>query len=262
MTLAGHSPAHLPQPTHRSRSTRADILRTDVLHAFQDCSPEHLLGTDNLGRDVYSLLAEGAFRTLTVVGLASSLSLTAGTLLGMTAACSGRTVRGLIQLFADLTLIVPSFISALILSALFGFGPVGAGLVFGIGNIGGYVHQAQSLTQRLKTRGFLEAETVLGAGTARVIFAHILPNICRQLLIYLGNKASSVTLQYAGLAFIGLGTDVTSPDWGTLLYQYRSYLFTCPRLVLCPAAAICLLALWFHVLFDSRAQKDEGTIYD
>lgn len=105
---------------------RADILRTDVLHAFQDCSPEHLLGTDNLGRDVYSLLAEGAFRTLTVVGLASSLSLTAG----------------------------------------------------------------------------------------------------------------------------------------TLLYQYRSYLFTCPRLVLCPAAAICLLALWFHVLFDSRAQKDEGTIYD
>lgn len=241
---------------------RLDILRTDVLNTFQGCSPEHLLGTDHLGRDVYSLMAEGAFRTLTVVGLACAISLFAGTLLGMTAAYAGRTVRSAIQLCSDLTLIIPSFICALIFSALFGFGPITAGIVFGIGNLGAYVNQAQALTERLKSRGFIEAETVLGAGRSRVIFSHILPNIFRQLLIFLGNKAGNVTLQYAGLAFIGLGTDVTNPDWGTLLYQYRAYIFTCPRLILCPAAAICLLALWFHVMFDSRTQRERGTIYD
>lgn len=241
---------------------RLDILRTDVLNTFQGCSAQHLLGTDHLGRDVYSLMAEGAVRTLTVVGLASAISLSAGTLLGMAAAYAGQNVKSAVQLLSDLTLIVPSFIIALIFSALFGFGPVGAGVVFGLGNMGGYVNQARTLTESLKSRGFIEAETVLGAGRPRIVLFHILPNIGRQLIIVWGNKAGHVTLQYAGLAFIGLGTDVTSPDWGTLLYQYRSYLFTCPRLVLCPAAAICLLALWFHVMFDDRAQNDRGTIYD
>lgn len=165
MTLAGHSPAHLPQPTHRSRSTRAAIPRTIPTAPTGQTFTQHPQAT-----------------------------------------------------------------------------------------------QAPASTSAL--RRFFHTVITRLLSVFIHIFAHILPNICRQLLIYLGNKASSVTLQYAGLAFIGLGTDVTSPDWGTLLYQYRSYLFTCPRLVLCPAAAICLLALWFHVLFDSRAQRDEGTIYD
>ena len=81
--------------------------------------------------------------------------------------------------------------------------------------------------------------------------------------MYLGNNASNVVLQYAGLAFIGLGTDVTNPDWGTLLYQYRAYILTYPRLVICPIIAVCLLALFFHFAFDdSRLKRTELTIYD
>lgn len=239
-----------------------DVLTTDPLCTFQEFSAEHLLGTDNLGRDLYALMVEGGLRTLLVIVLSSAISCTAGTALGILAAYSRGVLRSAIQMLADFTLIIPSFVMALIFSAVFGFRPVTAGLVFGIGNMGEYVNQARELTESMKNRGFIEGELLLGVRKGRLIFCHILPNIGSQLMTYLGNKAGSVTIQYAGLAFIGLGTDVTAPDWGTLLYQYRTYLLTYPRLVLAPAIAICLLAVFFHVMFDTGGAKEELTVFD
>ena len=104
---------------------------------------------------------------------------------------------------------------------------------------------------------------MVGLGKWRLLFFHVLPNIYRQLLVFLGNRAAGVVVQYAGLAFIGLGTDITNPDWGTLLYQYRAYLTTDPALVLYPTAAIAVLVLFFHFMFDSTGGREEAeTIYD
>ena len=115
----------------------------------------------------------------------------------------------------------------------------------------------------MQERDFISAEISLGLSTPRILFLHIFPNIMKQMFVYMGNNASSVTLQYAGLAFIGLGTDVTNPDWGTLLYSYRMYMLTYPRLVVIPIIAVCLLALFFHFAFDDgSAGKEELTIYD
>lgn len=242
---------------------RQSILKTDVLHTYEGPSRAHLLGTDNLGRDVWSLLLAGGARTLEVVFLAGGISFFAGTTLGMIAAFQGKAVRGIIQLAADFTLVVPSFIMAMVFSALFGFSPAGAGVIFGIGNMGQYVNQAYDLSEGLKSREFIDAERVVGLGKWRLLFFHVLPNIYRQLLVFLGNRAAGVVVQYAGLAFIGLGTDITNPDWGTLLYQYRAYLTTDPALVLYPTAAIAVLVLFFHFMFDSTGGREEAeTIYD
>ena len=79
----------------------------------------------------------------------------------------------------------------------------------------------------------------------------------------MGNNASAVVLQYAGLAFIGLGVDTTNPDWGTLLYDYRVYMLPHPELVIIPMVAICILALFFHFAFDDgKVKNEELTIYD
>ncbi len=242
---------------------RQNILSTDVLNTFAGSSREHILGTDNLGRDVYSLLLAGGIRTLEVVFLSSAISFFLGTLLGMLAAFTNPVAASLIQFIADFTLIIPSFIMAMIFSSLFGFRPLTAGIIFGIGNMGEYVNQAASLTQSLKNQEFVDGERVVGLGNLRILFFHIFPNIYRQLLVFLGNKAGNVTVQYAGLAFIGLGTDITNPDWGTLLYQYRAYLTTNPSLVLYPALAIAVMTIFFHVMFDSEdRKKEEMTIYD
>lgn len=240
-----------------------NYLKTDVVHTFAAPSAQHWLGTDNLGRDVYALLLAGGVRTLEVVGIATVLSFVCGTLLGMLAGYYGGVFARGLQFLSDFTLIIPSFVAALILSSLFGFHVGMAGVVFGIGQTGGYFNQACVLTQGLKKREFMQAEKVLGLRDHEILLFHVLPNIARQLIIFMGNKAAAVVNLYAGLAFIGLGTDITNPDWGTLLYQYRSYLTTYPLLVLGPPLFIAVLTVCFHAIFDSsETEKGELTIYD
>jgi peptide/nickel transport system permease protein len=239
------------------------IKATDILNTYQGLSAEHWLGTDNLGRDTFALMVTGGQRTLLCVFLATVISFTFGSLLGMIAAYEGGLVRSLVQFTADFVTVIPSLIMALIFSALFGFSAVSAGIIFGIGNMGQYINLSEGLTAGMKDRDFIGAEVSLGLRKPAILFRHVFPNIMRQLFVYLGNNASSVVLQYAGLAFIGLGTDVTNPDWGTLLYQYRAYILSYPRLVLLPILAVCLLALFFHYAFDSaKLEKTELTIYD
>lgn len=240
-----------------------NIKLTDILNTYLPCSKDHWFGTDNLGRDLFALMVTGGQRTLIVVFLATSISFVGGSLLGMIAAYEGGMVKSIIQFIADFVTVVPSLVMALIFSALFGFSAPMAGVIFGIGNIGQYINLAEGLTSGMKERDFISAEVSLGLSKASILFRHIFPNIMRQLFVYMGNNASSVVLQYAGLAFIGLGTDVTNPDWGTLLYQYRAYMLSYPRLVLLPMAAVCLLALFFHFAFDDgRLKETELTIYD
>lgn len=240
-----------------------NIKIVDILNTFQGPSAAHWFGTDNLGRDMYALMVTGGLRSLGVVALATVISFSLGTFLGMAAAYEGGVLGTVIQFITDFTTIIPSFIVALILSAMFGFSPVMAGLMFGVGNMGQYVNLSRGLTLSMKERDFISAEISLGLSKPRILFLHIFPNIMKQMFVYMGNNASSVTLQYAGLAFIGLGTDVTNPDWGTLLYSYRLYMLTYPRLVLIPIAAVCLLALFFHFAFDDgSAKREELTIYD
>ena len=244
-------------------SPRQNIMATDVRNMFGPSTPEHWLGTDNLGRDVYSLLVEGGIRTMEVVFLSAAISFIGGTALGMIAAFWGGVIRNVIQFMADFTLIIPSFIMAMVFSALFGFKPAVAGIVFGIGNMGEYVNQSYNLAYSLKKQEFIDAERIIGLGRGRILVFHVLPNICRQLFVFLGNKAANVVVQYSGLAFIGLGTDITKPDWGTLLYQYRIYMISHPTLVIYPAAAITLLTVFFHVMFDSGSSDGERvTLYD
>lgn len=242
---------------------RGNYLKTDVVNTFSAPSAEHWMGTDNLGRDVYSLLLAGGTRTLAVVALATIISFVSGTILGMAAGYYGGILGSIIQFVSDFSLVIPSFIVALTMSALFGFNILMAGLVFGIGQMGEYVNQSFILTKGLKSQEFIDAELVLGLSRRRIILFHVLPNICRQLFVFMGNKAANVVNLYAGLAFIGLGTDITNPDWGTLLYQYRSYMTTYPMLVIWPALFIAFLTICLHTTFDSsRIEKGDLTLYD
>ncbi len=235
-------------------------ISTHVDETFAPFSSEHPLGTDNLGRDMYSLLAQGGLRTLKVIVISTLISCGGGTLLGLFAGYYGGVFQTALQFVVDLLMTIPSFVMALIFSALFGFGPISAGIVLGIGNLGMYANQALSLTQSAKSSAFIQAEKVLGIGSLRIIMMHILPHIAQPLLTVAANQAGRVSIQYASLAFIGLGTDVTTPDWGTMLYQYRVYFLTYPSLVLLPAAMIFIVALLFHVVLEPKYEDASGEV--
>ncbi|KAA9292024.1 ABC transporter permease [Aerococcus urinae] len=230
-----------------------DYFQTDMANILAPVSSSHWLGTDHLGRDVLALMQAGALRTLTVVAVGGTLSLILGTTLGIIAGYYGGYWKKTILLAAQALLILPSFIMALIITALIGLTPISAGIVLGIGAMGNYIFQVSALTEELKEEEFIITLRKLGLSNYALIKNHLAKNLQPYILTNLANRLSGMVLNYASLAFIGLGTDIVQPDWGTLLYDYRLYVFERPLLVLAPTLAIFILALLFQALFDRQA---------
>ncbi len=235
-----------------------DYFQTDMANILAPVSSAHWLGTDHLGRDVLALMQAGALRTLTVVAVGGSLSL----ILGIVAGYYGGYWKRTILLFAQALLILPSFIMALIITALIGLTPISAGIVLGIGAMGNYIFQVSALTEELKEEEFIITLRKLGLSNCALIKDHLAKNLQPYILTNLANRLSGMVLSYASLAFIGLGTDIVQPDWGTLLYDYRLYVFERPLLVLAPTLAIFILALLFQALFDRQAVLERWWLMD
>ncbi len=233
-------------------------VQTDVSKMFLDASSEHLLGTDYLGRDIFTLLKYGFLRTASVVFVGTLVGLIGGVVLGLIGGYMGGIVLRFVKSFSDLTLIVPSFIVALIISSLFGANPISIGMAIGFFDIGTYANQVASLTKNLKNRDFIVMSELLNVPKHKIIFSHILPNISEPVSALFANRASSLIIKYASLTFIGLGTDITKPDWGTLLYEYRIYMINKPMLLFWPSFGILIFALFFHFVFDSKKLKKGG----
>ena len=229
-----------------------DSVKTNLSDTFAPISMEHYFGTDHLGRDIFSLIVDGAVRTLATVLIASLISVFFGLIFGMLGGFFGKTLETIIVFFTDMLMIVPSFIMALIISAIFGLNPVTAGITLGITGIGTYTNQAMILTRQVKNRGFILSEKALGIPSFLIMTRHILPNIITPILAALGSMVSAIALQYASLSFIGLGSDITKPDWGALLYQYRVYIIDKPSMLFFPSMAIFSLAFISYVIFDDR----------
>ena len=229
-----------------------DAIKTDLSNTFSPMSRAHLFGTDHLGRDIFSLMVDGAQRTLLTIFIASSIGLFAGVPMGAIGGYFGGTTELIIKFITDLLMIVPSFILALILASFIGLNPLSAGITIGISGIGDYANQAMILAGQIKNKGYIVGGRSLGLPSLRMIAAHAIPNILPPILTSFGNRASSIALQYASLSFIGLGADLTKPDWGSLLYQYRVYIIDRPNLLFWPAFSIFILAYGFHLFFDSK----------
>lgn len=238
------------------------ITKVDLTHTLEGPSAEHWFGTDNLGRDVFSLMIRGCARTLLVVFVATAISLFIGTCIGLIGGFYGGIIETIVQFIGDFSLVIPSFIAALVFTAIFGFSPIGLGVIFGIMGIGEYIIQVLILTKQLKNQDYITGEHITGIKNIKIIFRSIFPNLINPLFTFLGNKASTVILGYAGLAYIGLGADVTNPDWGSMIYQYRMYIVDHPLLVVWPTIGIFILALFFHLMFDNTSIFRRGKLHE
>ena len=232
-----------------SSRLNADINLNSVFLGF---SKQHFFGTDDLGRDVFSLVIIGGFRTLEVVAIATSLSFFVGTFLGMIAGYFEKTIGTIIKSMVDFLMVVPTLIVALIITSIFGITPITAGVSIGVFGIGNYMNQSEALTKVEKNKDYILASQLLGVPWYVVLFRRIFVNILPRLLVNLGNTASGVILQYSALTFIGLGSDYTKPDWGAMLYQYRIYLVRKPSLIIIPTLCILWVSLSFNLIFDKR----------
>jgi len=197
----------------------------DVLNRFAGPSAANWLGTDHLGRDLFSRTVHGATVAMAVALTSIAIALSLGTMLGILAAYLPASTERFILILFDVISSFPSLVLALAIVAVFG---PSTGIVVAIVAITlvphfGRVARAQTLT--LKSAPFLEAEIILGASSARIVFRHILPNIFGPLIVLASMDIPVVITIEAGLSFLGLGVRPPLASWGGLIqdgYQYLS----------------------------------------
>jgi peptide/nickel transport system permease protein len=198
--------------------------RIDVPHRLEGPSWAHWMGTDQLGRDLFSRIIHGAriavFVSLAVIGLA----LLIGLLLGIAAALAPRQGERVILVLFDVISSFPSIILALALVALFGAGLTNLVVLVAIVFVPHFGRVTRAQTLAIKNAPFLEAERVLGASLSRRVLVHILPNIVGPILVLASMDIPVVITIEAGLSFLGIGVQPPLASWGSLLRDGYNYL--------------------------------------
>jgi peptide/nickel transport system permease protein len=210
----------------------------------------HVLGTDDLGRDVLSRIMFGLRASLHVGLLAVATSLLIGVPLGLMAGYF-RAIDALISRFTDLVLAFPFLILAVGLAAIRGASLGNAAIAIGIAQIPGVIRIVRSETLRLKSLDFVAAAIVDGAGDIWVLGRHILPNAASVIIVQATVAIPAAILGEAVLSFLGLGIQPPAPSLGTMLSDAQQFATRAPWAAVMPGVAIMLLTLAFNIVGDS-----------
>jgi len=212
---------------------------------------QFLLGTDLLGRDLFSRLLYGA-RTSLIIGIvANGAAVAIGALVGITAGFFGGFIGAVLMRFTDLMAAFPALLLAIVLAALFRPSLWIVALVIAMVNWVQLSRTVYNQTRSLAEREFIEAERAIGASRMRILFRHIMPHLFPIMLVW-GTLGISVTvLLEATLSFLGIGVQPPIPSWGNIINENQAYFTNAPWLVFIPGAAILLLALAFNLVGDA-----------
>lgn len=228
-----------------------DYKALNVRDRFAPPSFEHLLGTDNLGRDTFSRLLFGArialFVGLTSVGLAALIGLA----LGMVAGFGPRWLDNAILFLFDTLRAYPTIILALALGALLSPGLSTVIFVVVLTSLSEYGRVARTQTQAISGQEFIDAERAMGASTARILLMHILPNVLGPFFILAAINLPVVITIEAGMSFLGVGVAPGTPSWGTTLKDGFDYIRNTPWLIISGGIPLILVTLGFTFLGES-----------
>jgi peptide/nickel transport system permease protein len=225
-----------------------DPMTVDTLNRLQPPSAANWLGTDEVGRDIASRLIFGTRYFLLICLTAASISAGCGILLGLIAGAGPPLLDAVIMRFIDMLLAFPYILLVLAIVAILGPSLWTAMAAVGIAGIPGYARLIRSVALTVKREEYVEAARALGASEAQIVFGTVLPNTISPLVVYLSYATPIAALSAAALSFLGLGAQAPAPEWGAMLVNARSFLFTSWWAVAAPGLAIFVAIFAMNLL--------------
>lgn len=232
-----------------------DPIRMNMQERLVGASWAHPLGTDNIGRDVFSRVIAGSRIALTVAAATTFLSLLGGLTLGLLAGYGPRWLDNILLLVFDSVYSFPSIMLQLAVITLLGPSLGTVILVIVIGTIPAYARLVRTSTLSVKTSEFILAERSMGASMPRIMLRHLLPNVIGPLLIIASMDVPVVVAIEAGLSFLGLGVRPPAPSWGNILADGFSFIRETPWIVIGGGIPLVLATLGFT--FFGEALRDQ-----
>ncbi len=222
----------------------------DFTKARQGPSAEHLLGNDEIGRDMLSRLMHGARISLLLGIMSVAIGISIGVPAGVIAGYFGGTTSLIIMALIDIMLAFPSILLAILMVAFLGPSLENAMIAIGVLSIPVYTRLVRSSTLALKEDLFIEAARALGASHITILLRHILPNVFAPIIIQSTLQMAVAIQAAAALGFLGLGAPPDVPEWGNMLQKGRNYIFSAPHIVLYPGLATMMVVFGFSLLGD------------
>jgi peptide/nickel transport system permease protein len=227
-----------------------DPYRVNLNAQLLQPNREHLLGTDDVGRDVLSRIIYGTRTSLLVgivsVGIAASIGMT----LGLLAGYFGGITNMVIMRLMDAMMSLPMILLALVIASILGGGLKNVMIALGIGLIPGYARLMCGQTLSIKENEYVIAGRAIGASNQRIMFRHILPNSFPPLMVMMTMMLGMAILSEAGLSFLGVGIQPPGAAWGSMVSEGYKYLMTNPILSFAPGIAIMLVVFAFNMIGD------------
>ncbi|MCM2468119.1 ABC transporter permease [Agrobacterium vitis] len=224
--------------------------RMQIVYKLNPPLVHGLLGTDQLGRDLTSMLMVGAWNSLSTAMAAVVLGAGVGTLFGVTVAARRGMVEALPMRINDVIFAIPPILSAMMLGALLGTGRFTAIIAIAVFMVPVFARVTASAALQVWSRDYVLAARAAGKGQVLITIEHVLPNIASQIIVQIAIQLGLAILTEAGLSFLGLGMPPPAPTWGRMLADSQTYLAAAPWLAILPGLAIALTVLGFNMLGD------------
>jgi peptide/nickel transport system permease protein len=219
-----------------------------------------LLGTDHFGRDVASLLMAGAWNSLAVAWPAVLL----GAAIGIAIGCAGAALKGLfdeiVMRASDVVFAFPAVLSAIMIGALVGSGPLAAVLAIAVFNVPVFARVTRGVALQVWTFDYVAAAHSIGKHPLRITVEDVLPNIAGVLIVQVTIQLALAILTEAGLSYLGLGVRPPNPSWGRMLSDAQTFLSQAPHLAIAPGVAIALSVLGLNLLGDGLRDALDPTL--
>ena len=227
-----------------------DYAKQNYKARFEMPSWQHLFGTDDFGRDIFSRVLKGGQISLGVAIVSVSMALVVGGLLGSTAAYYGGVYGAVIMRCMDIIMAMPSFLLAMAIAAALGTGMVNTCIAIAIGTVPTFTRILYASVLSIKGQEFVESATACGANDFRIIFRHVIPNVLAPIIVNASLRIGVAIMTISGLSFIGLGVQPPTPEWGSIMSAGRQYIRDFWPIVILPGIAIALTMIGFNLFGD------------